>query len=287
MKRKRLNSEDYQEDYLLNSLDFDPLFPGLQIHSFCHSFYAPQLQISRDYTVPFLLVYMILSGSNRYTTADGDRILQNQDHFSITDMNYQSPGNFLEKREQTLERYFVLFHTNRMLHDVLLNLFPNGLPNFKPRDPARIKRCFEDIRRVLRRTGKTDENLLGAMGYQLLAEAASQLETVDPERAILTTAKRYIENHYCDPLLTRKEIAFVAKINEATLGRLFQENFHTTVNQYVISLRLKKAQFLLKNTVLPITEIAKQCGFTYAYYFSKVFKERMGILPGKYRTSPN
>ena len=283
MKRKRSKTENYQEDYLLNSLAFDPLFHGLQIHSFCHSFYAPQWKANRDHPMPFLLVYMILSGQERCTTSDGDYILQNPDFLSITDLNYQRDSIGTQKRKQPLERYFVLFHTNRMLHDVLLNLFPKGLPNFKPLYPLKMKRCFEDIRRVLQRSGPTDGNLLGAMGYRLLAEAASQMENTVRKTDPLTMAQQYIENNFCDPALTRKQIASAVGINQATLGRLFRAQCHMTVNQYVISLRLKKARFLLDNTDLPIAEIAKECGFAYAYYFSRIFKARIGVLPGKYR----
>ena len=283
MKRKRTKTENYQEDYLLNSLKYDPGFHGLQIHSFCHSLYAPQWQAHRDHPMPFLLVYMILSGEGRCTTSEGDYILEKPDFLSIADLNYQKDSIGAQKRKTPLERYFVLFHTNRMLHDVLLNLFPKGLPNFKPPHPLKMKRCFEDIRRVLQRSGQTDGNLLGAMGYRLLAEAASQMEDTVQETDPLTAARQYIENMFCDPALTRKQIASAVGINQAALGRLFRAQCNMTVNQYVISLRLKKARFLLDNTDLPVAEIAKESGFSYAYYFSRVFKARFGILPGKYR----
>ncbi len=284
MKRKRTRTIEYLEDYLLNSLEFDPHFPGLQIHSFCHSFYEPRRQTWSSGPSPYLLVSMILDGEDTCTTPDGDREVQKTDYFSVTDLNYRNASEVTHKREKTLERYFVLFHTNRTLHDLLLNFFPGGLPNFIPPCPAKLKSCFEDVRRVLRRSGKTDGNLLGAMGYRLLAEAANQEQTVHQEGDAMTLACRYIENHFCDPALTRGEIASAVGINQNALGNLFRTAAGSTVNQYVLSLRLKKAKSMLENTRLPVAEIAKACGFHYAYYFSRVFREHTGVLPREYRS---
>lgn len=74
-----------------------------------------------------------------------------------------------------------------------------------------------------------------------------------------------------------------AGISVVLLGNLFREHLHTTVNHYITALRLDKAKHLLENRKLPISEIAAQCGFASSCYFARVFKEKSGILPGKYR----
>ena len=48
-------------------------------------------------------------------------------------------------------------------------------------------------------------------------------------------------------------------------------------------LRLEKAVHLLEQTDLPVETIAGQCGFSYAYYFARVFCQRYGLTPAKYR----
>lgn len=57
-----------------------------------------------------------------------------------------------------------------------------------------------------------------------------------------------------------------------------------TPNDFIISIRLKKGAYLLKNNPeLNITEIAEKLGFSSARYFSKCFKDMYHISPLSYR----
>ena len=63
-----------------------------------------------------------------------------------------------------------------------------------------------------------------------------------------------------------------------------------TPNDFLRSVRLKRAAQLLATTTLPITEVAMQTGFNTPRYFSTHFKNMFGVLPSEYRdgkkTSP-
>jgi len=54
-------------------------------------------------------------------------------------------------------------------------------------------------------------------------------------------------------------------------------------SSYVNKARIEHAQRLLLDTSLPIIEIAALVGFEEQSYFSKVFKEKTNLSPGKYR----
>ena len=54
-------------------------------------------------------------------------------------------------------------------------------------------------------------------------------------------------------------------------------------NQYHLKLRLNRAKDLLTTTALNINEVADQTGFESVYYFSKVFKKKMGVSPNAFR----
>ncbi len=47
--------------------------------------------------------------------------------------------------------------------------------------------------------------------------------------------------------------------------------------------RLDMAKKLLKETELSVTEVGLQTGFSSSAYFGKVFREKTGITPAKYR----
>ena len=283
--RKRFSSAaEYQEDYLLNTAGFRPGQTGLGIHSFCHSLLLPDFRPNSS-ALPYILVYLILSGEENYIDSDGDRILQKPGYFAISDLNQINQKT--RRRRHPLERYFVLFHVNRFLRDLLDRLFPAGQPKGQAPDPARLKRCFEDIRKVLRKPGKADNALLGAMGFRLLCEAAEQFSPHSDLPDPLNLALQFIDNRFCDPELTRTAVAEAAGISVVSLGTLFREHLHTTVNHYITGLRMGKAKLLLGQGKLPISELAAQCGFASSCYFARVFKEKNGILPGDYRRKKN
>ena len=284
MRKRYSSAAEYKEDYLLNTAGFCPGQTGIRIHSFCHSLLLPDFR-PNSALLPYILVSLILSGEDNYIDSDGDRILRKPGYFAISDLNQinQKTG----RRRHPLERYFVLFHVNRFLRDLLDRIFPAGLPKGQAQDPARLKRCFEDIRKVLRKPGETDNALLGAMGFRLLCEAAEQFSPHSDLPDSLNLALQFIDNRFCDPELTRTAVAEAAGISVVSLGNLFREHLHTTVNHYISGLRLEKAKLLLGQGKLPISELAAQCGFSSSCYFARVFKEKTGILPGDYRRKKN
>ena len=281
-QRRKTAAETYREDYLLNDLEYRPDFPGLLVHSFCHSFLKPSWQTHRP-PMPYVIVAMILSGENIYLTDDGDRVRHRESHFSIADLNVVQKNT--HKLKNTLERYFILLRVNRFLRELLQSLFPAGLPQFMPSHPERLKRAFEDVRRELRKKNRTDHAQLGGMVFRLLSEAASQLPAPERKPASLVNALSYIDNRFCDRQLTRQEIASAAGISMALLDKLFRDHMSTTVNHFVTGLRLEKAKKLLTHSTLPVGEIAARCGFSYRYYFAKVFRTETGLAPLKYRSA--
>jgi AraC-like DNA-binding protein len=53
--------------------------------------------------------------------------------------------------------------------------------------------------------------------------------------------------------------------------------------QFQLHHRMHRATQLLAGTTLPVGEIAQRLGFTTVYYFSELFKRRMGHSPQSYR----
>ena len=59
--------------------------------------------------------------------------------------------------------------------------------------------------------------------------------------------------------------------------------YHTTVNGYVQNVRMHKAVELLKNSDVPITQIAREVGYYGDGYFQTAFKKYYGVSPGELR----
>ncbi|MFN8254415.1 MAG: AraC family transcriptional regulator [Bacteroidales bacterium] len=64
--------------------------------------------------------------------------------------------------------------------------------------------------------------------------------------------------------------------------KMFKKYIGMSPAQYHLFLRIQQAKYLLSNRELPIKDIAGSLGFCSIYHFSKLFKEKTGVTPGKY-----
>ena len=65
--------------------------------------------------------------------------------------------------------------------------------------------------------------------------------------------------------------------------KLFKEYTGMAPGQYQIQLKLKRAINLLHDKNKPIKEIAMESGFSSPYYFSRIFKKKLGCSPLSFR----
>ncbi|MGS0526135.1 helix-turn-helix domain-containing protein [Zobellia nedashkovskayae] len=77
-----------------------------------------------------------------------------------------------------------------------------------------------------------------------------------------------------------QEALFVSKIK---CYRAFKEVLQQSPSDVIIKLRLQKAEYLLKNHTLNISEISMECGFNDPKYFSRLFKKNFECSPKEYR----
>lgn len=104
-----------------------------------------------------------------------------------------------------------------------------------------------------------------------------------PKQSFASEAKRYIAQHFNEQSLTLAAVANALHISPTYTSTLFTKQFGMTFVQYVQHIRLQHAMQLLKTTDVSIADIAEQCGFRDANYFSKLFKRKKGMTPTYYR----
>ncbi len=93
----------------------------------------------------------------------------------------------------------------------------------------------------------------------------------------------YIENHIPDRKLNLKQIASLSGISETHFRSLFTELYGCTPLQYMIELRVRKAECLLQESDLSMAEIRRSCGFQSHAYFTKQFLRIVGKSPNTFR----
>ncbi|MBP1988582.1 AraC family transcriptional regulator [Paenibacillus eucommiae] len=80
------------------------------------------------------------------------------------------------------------------------------------------------------------------------------------------------------------ELANRLQVSKFHLTRSFHQHTGTTIMQHFTKTRMKRAIELLLNTNENLESIAQEIGYQNGKYFSKVFREQIGIPPGQYRT---
>lgn len=98
----------------------------------------------------------------------------------------------------------------------------------------------------------------------------------------LERAKTYINNNFQEDV-GLNDIAEYAHISPFHFSRVFKSLTHWTPHQYLLHTRLKYAEILLRDTKMPITDVAFASGFNSLEHFSSVFRKKMGIPPRRFR----
>ncbi|NUT02358.1 MAG: helix-turn-helix transcriptional regulator [Hamadaea sp.] len=107
-----------------------------------------------------------------------------------------------------------------------------------------------------------------------------------PEAAeddLVRQATAYILGHFERPDLSLNRLASELGISPAQLSRRFRAVRGVTPVAYLRSVRLQKARELLAETDDTLQTIAERCGYRSAFYLSRVFSDRTGQAPSRYR----
>ena len=90
-----------------------------------------------------------------------------------------------------------------------------------------------------------------------------------------------IEENISDELFGVSELARAAGMSRSNLLRKIKNLTKISVSQYIRQVRLKKGMELLQQTLLTVSEVSYQVGFSSASYFIKCFHDYYGYPPGE------
>ena len=93
---------------------------------------------------------------------------------------------------------------------------------------------------------------------------------------------RYMEEHYSDIHLTLGSAAKQCGYHPKYLSHRFKECTGVGFQRYLRDLRIRNATFLFDHGLDSIKNVSLLCGFEDALYFSRVFKESVGMSPRDY-----
>ncbi|MHC4692282.1 MAG: helix-turn-helix domain-containing protein [Planctomycetota bacterium] len=95
-------------------------------------------------------------------------------------------------------------------------------------------------------------------------------------------AINYIDANYDKPI-SLADIARISHLSVSRLAHIFKEQMGITIIDYLTSVRIERAKQLLLATGQSCTEICFQVGYNNQSYFSRTFKELVGMTPRQFR----
>lgn len=83
--------------------------------------------------------------------------------------------------------------------------------------------------------------------------------------------------------MTAGDIAKMVNMSNSYFSQCFKDIVGQTYTEYLRDIRMERAKEYLRNTSKTIQWVAEQVGFTDEKYFSRLFREQVGLLPSQYR----
>ena len=109
-----------------------------------------------------------------------------------------------------------------------------------------------------------------------LRAAAPVRNTADSDR--MKRMMDFIEANYAE-MLTVEQIGGAAGIGVRECNRCFRRCIRTSPIEYLTACRVRAAAKMLDDTAMSVLEVSEACGFSSPGYFSRVFKDSMGMTP--------
>lgn len=167
----------------------------------------------------------------------------------------------------------------------LFNDNDQGYLHFKVSEVLPVQNLIENLIWTLINNTSNKQNInqitMGLLFMQLINHTDKLVYESNADRAIMDVL-RYIEGNYKDGSLT--EAARQLHYDFYWLSHEIKNRTGKTYTEHIQEKRLSQAAFLLKSTELSIEDVALAVGYENKSYFHRIFYEKFGTSPKRYRT---
>ena len=121
-----------------------------------------------------------------------------------------------------------------------------------------------------------------ALLYNIFAELEKKSYVSGESYLKIKPALDMIHNSFLHKTPSIEELSELCGISESYLKQLFKKKYGISPKKYMIQLKINHACDLLRLERYSISQIAELCNYSDVYFFSKQFKEYMGITPTQF-----
>lgn len=159
-------------------------------------------------------------------------------------------------------------------------------PNVAGPDPRRfppaIRAAWRALPTVSPERRATLARVLHTVGQGMLAEAEEAIGLTEDADSRAHQIRAFIHRHAHEPVALG-DLAASLHLSPSRTTHAVTELFGASFKQLLLAERIRRAQALLRASALPIAEIGRRVGLANPHYFSRTFKKRTGLTPGRYR----
>lgn len=194
----------------------------------------------------------------------------------------RTPMKYGVEKEQPSRRTYWLHFTGSYAETLLSTCGLGGGGIFRLPDEAGATAAFTALLDEMRHP-PTPLNRLraAASAITLLTQLGRSLERGERRRR-LPKSIAYIREHFTEEI-DKEALAAMDGLGGSQYHAVFRRVMGRTPAAYITLLRMMKARELLLDLDMPITEVARECGYADALYFSRVFRREIGVSPSEYR----
>ena len=230
-------------------------------------------KLKQPFIRPFYYIYLITEGCATL------RLLDQSFSVSAGDIFFTFPGTQFEIIAEDELRYAYMSFVGSSVRSQYEALgIRQSEPVYKGYESL-IEFWFSAISRVNEKNASliSESVLLYTLSIVVSTNETSDKRQNDSTRFDMIL--NYINENYRDPTLTLSKVADIFSYTEKYVSSLFKRHMETGFNRYVNSRRINYALDLIDKGASSVRNIALECGFSDALYFSKVFKKKTGITP--------
>lgn len=219
---------------------------------------------------------LIFHFSGQNTVYFGDAVLYDRPN-TIRYLPRGEAGRYEVVREEAGECIDVYFETDRPVSAEAFSM--------EAERPEKVATLFKQLFATW--VSKKEGYYFEAMSllYRIFAELQRKSSAPAAHKQKLAPALERIRNDFLKKPLSVEELAADCRMGSSYFQKLFKESYGVSPKKYIIWLKLNYACDLLQLNRYSVTQIAEMCCFSDVYFFSRQFKEYMGVSPTQYAKS--
>lgn len=99
----------------------------------------------------------------------------------------------------------------------------------------------------------------------------------------ISKAKKYIQENYAQPDISLHTVAEKVNVSPNHFSTIFRQETGETFINYITTIRMEKAKYLLATTSMRTSDIGYEIGYNDTHYFSYAFKRNTGMTAKEFR----